>query len=126
MTETERTQLEAMLIAYFPTTPEATARAWILGVRERRVDDVAKAIQAMSKATAFASAHALEEQVTAIVAVRARESAEVATTKLLAAYASAPGDLVANRAKFARIADAMRRHATAEEIEAIALDGVKR
>ena len=124
MTEAERKQLEAMLIAYFPTTPPATASAWILGAKSRRPDDVAKAIQAMSKATAFASAKALEDAIDEVVAARAKALEGEATQRLLAAHAGT--DIAANRAKLARIAEAIARKAPREEIDAIALDGVKR
>jgi hypothetical protein len=38
MTPNERKDLEAMLIAFFPTLPAETGRAWMLTLADRRAD----------------------------------------------------------------------------------------
>lgn len=125
MTPNERKDLEAMLIAFFPTLPAETGRAWMLTLADRRADDVSRAIPAMARAVAFPTLKALSDALEEITHERCRAENEAASAKQLAAWADSTIDLAASRAKLARIAAAVRRKAPREEIEAIALEGVK-
>lgn len=125
MTPNERKDLEAMLIAFFPTLPAETGRAWMLTLVDRRADDVSRAIPAMARAVAFPTLKALSDALDEVTHERCRAENDAANAKQLAAWADSGIDLAANRAKLARIAAAVRRRAPREEIEAIAIEGVK-
>jgi hypothetical protein len=124
-TEADQGRLRSLLVTYFPgRVPNASADAWLAAVSSHSASDVTAAIVSMAETAEFPTLKALRDALDEIVAARAKALEDAATTKLIAAQAGT--DLVANRAKLARIAEAVARKASREEIDAIALDGVKR